>query len=176
MLRKILYKGCIYFSIFAIGYMCVVFSAIVYFNSPNHYHNTDKRFVIKKGMTLRQVINKLHDKEIIERPTIFLYLSQLIKGIDPKVRYGEYFFEKNTSYYKILKKMSHGYIFFRKVTIAEGFSSHTTISILNNASGLTGGLPKIVKEGSVLPETYFYSFNDTKASILKRMKGNPMEI
>ncbi len=170
MIRKFLYKACIYFSLCAIGYMIVVFSAIVYFNSPNKYHDTDKRFVIKKGMTLRQVVNKLHSEEIIERPTVFLYLSQLIKGLDPKVRYGEYFFEKHTSYYKILKKMSRGYIFFRKVTLAEGSSSHTAISILNSASGLTGEIPSKVKEGSILPETYFYSFNDTKAATLKRMQ------
>lgn len=170
MLRKILYKSCIYFSIFAIGYMIIVFSAVIYFNSPNHYHDTDKRFVIKKGMTLREVVEKLHTEEIIERPTTFLYLSQLIKGIDLKVRYGEYFFEKHTSYYKILKKMIRGYIFFRKVTVAEGFSSHTALEILNKSSGLAGDLPKKIKEGSILPETYFYSFNDTKAATLKRMQ------
>ena len=172
MLRKILYKACIYFSLSAVAYMLVVFSTIIYFNSPNHYHESDKRFVIKKGLTLRQVINKLHKEEIIERPTVFLYLSQLIKGIDPKVRYGEYFFEKNTSYYKILKKMSRGYIFFRKVTIAEGSSSHTTLAIINKSSGLTGDLPLNIKEGSALPETYYYSFNDTKASTLKRMQND----
>ncbi len=150
--------------------MLIVFSAIVYFNSPNYYHSTDKRFVIKQGMTLREVVEKLNAEEIIERPTTFLYLSQLIKGIDLKVRYGEYFFEKHTSYYKILKKMIHGYIFFRKVTVAEGFSSHTALEILNKSSGLAGDLPNKIKEGSILPETYFYSFNDTKAATLKRMQ------
>lgn len=172
MFRKILYKSCICFSICAIGYMLVVFSTIAYFNSPNYYHSTDKRFVIRKGMTLRQVINKLHDKKIIKRPTVFLYLSQLIKGIDPKVRYGEYFFEKNTSYYKILKKMSHGYIFFRKITIAEGFSNHSALAIINKSSGLVGDLPQNIEEGILLPETYFYSFNDTKLSILQRMQSD----
>ena len=39
---------------------------------------------------------KLHDEKIVKNPTAFLYISQLIKGVDPKVRYGEYFFEKNT--------------------------------------------------------------------------------
>lgn len=170
MIKKIIYKGCIYFSIFAMSYMVAISSAIIYFNSPNHHHENDKRFVIERGMTLRQVIEKLHEEKIVKRPTVFLYLSQLIKGLDPKVRYGEYFFEKHTSYYKILKKMSRGYIFFRKVTIAEGFSNHTTVAIINKASGLVGELPRNIPEGTILPETYFYSFNDTKVSTLKRMQ------
>lgn len=170
MLGKILRKSCICFSVFILIYLVVVFSTIVYFNAPNHYHDTDKRFVIKKGMTLRQVVEKLHEDKIVKHPTAFLYLSQLIKGVDLKVRYGEYFFEKNTPYYKILKKMIHGYIFFRKVTIAEGFSSHTAKIIIIRANGLTGDMPAEIPEGSILPETYFYSFNDTKKATVKRMQ------
>lgn len=170
MFGKILRKSCICFSVFILVYLVVVFSTIVYFNAPNSYHDSDKRFVIKKGMTLRQVVDKLHEEKIVKNPTAFLYLSQLIKGVDLKVRYGEYFFEKNTSYYKILKKMIHGYIFFRKVTIAEGFSSHTATLIIARANGLTGDTPPKIAEGSILPETYFYSFNDTKAATVKRMQ------
>ncbi len=169
MVRKILYKSCIGFSIFILAYLVVVFSTIVYFNAPNYYHDSDKRFVIKKGMTLRQVVEKLHSEKIVKHPTSFLYLSQLIKGVDLKVRYGEYFFEKNTSYYKILKKMIHGYIFFRKVTIAEGFSSYTAKQIISRANGLNGDIADI-PEGSILPETYFYSFNDSKEATVKRMQ------
>lgn len=169
-LAKILPKFCKYFSLSVFTYIILVFSIITYFNAPNSYHQSDKRFVVKKGMTFRQVAEKLHDEKIIKSPTTFLYLSQLIKGIDPKVRYGEYFFERNTSYYKILKKMLRGYIFFRKVTISEGLSSHSALKILNKSSGLVGELPEKIAEGSILPETYFYSFNDTKVATLNRMK------
>lgn len=170
MFGKILRKGCICFSVFILAYLVIVLSTVVYFNAPNQFHNSDKRFVIKKGMTLRQVVNKLHQEDIVQHPTAFLYLSQLIKGVDLKVRYGEYFFEKNTSYYKILKKMIHGYIFFRKVTIAEGFSSYTATHIIARANGLTGEMPNSIPEGSILPETYFYSFNDSKIATVKRMQ------
>lgn len=121
-------------------------------------------------MTLRQVVNKLHDEKIIKNPTAFLYISQLIKGIDPKVRYGEYFFEKNISYYRILHKMVRGNIFFRKVTIAEGLSTHSALRAIDRAAGLIGQLPENLKEGSLLPETYFYSYNDTKSGMVKRMQ------
>ncbi len=170
MLKRLLPKICVYFSASVLCYLVIVFGLITYFNAPNSYHRSDKRFVVQKGMTFRQVVEKLHSEEIIKSPATFLYLSQLIKGIDPKVRYGEYFFEKNTSYYKILKKMLRGYIFFRKITIAEGLSTHSSLAIINNSSGLVGNLPKNIKEGSILPETYYYSFNDTKSATLDRMQ------
>ena len=143
---------------------------IMYFNAPNSYHNQDKRFIIESGMTLREVVEKLHQEKIIKSPNSFLYISQLIKGVDPKVRYGEYFFERNISYYKILHKMVKGNIFFRKVTIAEGLSNNSALKAIQNSPGLIGQIPENLKEGSLLPETYFYSFNDTKLSIVKRMQ------
>lgn len=170
MLKKIISKVCLYFSIFTLGYLVTIFGIIMYFNSPNSYHTHDARFTIEKGMTFREVVEKLYAEKVIKSPTVFLYFSQLIKGLDPKVRYGEYLFEKNISYYKILHKMIRGYICFRKVTIAEGLSTKSAIANINNSQGLIGELPKYIKEGSILPETYFYSFNDTKLSILKRMQ------
>ncbi len=144
----------------------------MYFNAPNSYHSQDKRFIIESGMTLRQVVEKLHSEKIVKNPTAFLYISQLIKGIDPKVRYGEYFFEKNTSYYKILHKLTKGNIFFRKLTIAEGLSSDSALKTIDVANGLIGQTPEKIKEGTILPETYFYSYNDTKAGIVKRMQDS----
>lgn len=151
-------------------YLVVMLGIIMYFNAPNSYHREDKIFVIESGMTLRQVVDRLYEEKIIKNPSTFLYIGQLIKGIDPKVRYGEYFFEKNTSYYKILHKMIRGNIFFRKVTIAEGLSTFSAISIIESSAGLIGQVPEHIREGSLLPETYFYSFNDNKIGMVKRMQ------
>lgn len=159
------------FSVTVIAYLFLVLAVIMYFNAPNSYHTEDKRFIVESGMTLRQVVEKLYDEKIIKSPSAFLYIGQLIKGIDPKVRYGEYFFEKNISYYKILHKMIRGNIFFRKVTIAEGLSSKMAINIIDSSSGLIGEVPTDITEGSLLPETYFYSYNDTKTSIVRRMQS-----
>lgn len=162
--------GCATLSVLTIFYITLVLGVIMYFNAPNSYHKEDKRFVVEKGMTLREVVEKLHQEKVIKSPNTFLYIGQMIKGLDPKVRYGEYFFEKNISYYKILHKLIRGNIAFRKITVAEGLSTHSAISIIDQSAGLIGKLPESIKEGSLLPETYFYSYNDTKSGILKRMQ------
>lgn len=171
-MRKHLLTICTGFSIIVFLYLAAMLSMIMYFNAPNSYHRADKRFIIESGMTLREVVNKLHEEKVIKSPSAFLYIGQLIKGIDPKVRYGEYFFEKNISYYKILHKMVRGNIYFRKVTVAEGLSTHSALAIINQSPGLIGQLPEHIKEGALLPETYFYSYNDTKSAMVKRMQDS----
>ena len=59
---------------------------------------------------------------------------------------------------------------FRKVTIAEGLSTKSALLAVEKAVGLIGQIPESIKEGSLLPETYFYSYNDTKSGIIKRMQ------
>lgn len=170
-MKNFINKICIYFSSAVFCYLFAMFAVIMYFNSPNSYHQTDKRFVIESGLTFRQVVDKLQKEKIIKSHSAFLYLSQLIKGLDPKVRYGEYFFEKNISYYKIIHKMVKGNISFRKVTVAEGLSTHSALQIIDKSLGLIGQIPGGIREGELLPETYFYSFNDTKSFIVKRMQN-----
>ncbi len=142
----------------------------MYFNAPNKYHKQDKKFIIESGLTFRQVVNKLHKENIVRHPTAFLYIAQLVKGYSPTVRYGEYFFEKNLSYYKIMHKMVRGYVSFRKITVAEGLTSDSALKIVTNSHGLIGDLQEAIPEGSLMPETYFYSYNDTKMSVVKRMQ------
>lgn len=161
---------CATFSAIVLLYLIFLLCIITYFNAPNSYHREDKRFVIERGMTLRQVVEKLHDEEIIKSPGAFLLISQLIKGLDPKVRYGEYFMEKNISYYKILKKINRGFVYFHKITIPEGFSIDSAVKFIESAPGLVGKVPENLVEGSLLPETYFYSYNDNKLTTVKRMQ------
>lgn len=161
---------CATFSVFILLYLILLLCVITYFNAPNTYHSEDKRFIIEQGMTLRQVVEKLHEEGIVEHPDTFLVISQLIKGIDPKVRYGEYFMEKNISYYKILDKINRGFIYFHKITIPEGFTIDSIIKTIEASPGLRGKINYVPAEGTLLPETYFYSYNDTKQSAIDRMK------
>ena len=100
-MKEKFFKACATISIAVFSYLAIIIFIIIYFNAPNSYHHKDKRFIIDSGMTLREVVDRLYDEKIIKSPTTFLYISQLIKGMDPKVRYGEYFFEKNLLLEKI---------------------------------------------------------------------------
>ncbi len=176
-LIKIKHKIVNFFAIFSVAifiFMMSSLSVIMYFNAPNSFQKQDALFVVSNGLTFRQVVNKLYDEKIIAHPQIFLYLSRIIGGYNPKVHYGEYFFEKNSSYYKLLHKMVKGYNSFRKLTIAEGLSNSSIFDIIEHAPGLIGDIDvnwkNSLKEGALMPETYFYSYNDSKMATLRRMQ------
>jgi UPF0755 protein len=162
------------FSTIIFIFMMSSLSIIMYFNAPNSFQKQDALFVVKRGATFKQVVDKLYDEKIIAHPKVFLYLSRIIGGYNPKVHYGEYFFEKNSSYYKLLHKMVRGFNSYRKLTIAEGLSNSSIFDIVEHAPGLIGNIDvnwkRSLKEGSLMPETYFYSYNDSKMTTLRRMQ------
>lgn len=170
MLKKLILNILALFSVIVLSCLIAIFLLIMYFHSPNFYHDADKKFIIENGSTFTEVVNKLHQEKIIRNLRVFLYVSQIFKGYNPTVRYGEYFFEKKLSSYKVMHKINKGYVSFRKVTIAEGLSSDSVSKIIDKSYGLIGKMPKNIVDGAILPETYFYSYNDTKASTVKRMK------
>lgn len=170
MIRKIIVNTCTVFSVIVFFFLLFLLGLVMYFNAPNSYHREDKTFIIEHGLTFREVVEKLEREKVIRSPNAFLYIAQVVKGYDPTVKYGEYFFEKNISYYKIMHKINKGYIAFRKITISEGLSTNSALKIVKNSPGLIGDVPQNIPEGSLLPETYFYSYNDTKAATVKRMQ------
>ena len=58
----------------------------------------------------------------------------------------------------------------RRLTIPEGATTAEVLELLRKTDALTGDITIDVKEGDLLPETYFYSRNDTRDGVLTRMK------
>ena len=57
----------------------------------------------------------------------------------------------------------------RRVTIAEGLSSAQVTALLNDAEALEGTVD-VPPEGSLLPETYHYSWGDDRRDLVRRMR------
>ena len=58
----------------------------------------------------------------------------------------------------------------RRLTIPEGFNVHEVRKLLIQVEGLRGNISEPFQEGELLPETYHYSFGDTRNSLVKRIK------
>jgi UPF0755 protein len=57
----------------------------------------------------------------------------------------------------------------RRVTIPEGLSSHQVVALLLQTPGLRGEVAEAPAEGTLLPETYHFSYGDERAVLLARM-------
>jgi UPF0755 protein len=57
-----------------------------------------------------------------------------------------------------------------RFTVAEGLTSTEVVSLLNNTTALNGAITTPPSEGSLLPETYLYTYGDNRAAIIEHMQ------
>ncbi|TPG42817.1 endolytic transglycosylase MltG [Sphingomonas koreensis] len=124
--------------------------------------------VVHDGATLSSAADELQKAGAIRAASRFVMLSKLLGSSTP-IKAGEYRIPAHLSQSDILKLMQGGKTLQRLVAVPEGLPSVMVRDRLMAAKGLTGviGVPA---EGSVLPDSYSYERDDTRASVLKRMQ------
>ena len=89
---------------------------------------------------------------------------------DQKIQHGEYSFQGEISKLEIVKKLTSGNYYYRKLTIPECSSSKEILDIINSNVFLIGNVSKLPPEGSIFPDTYFFQRNDDKNVVISRMQ------
>jgi UPF0755 protein len=124
---------------------------------------------IEKGTGLRGTAAELEKNKIIRHHAVFL-LAAIVSGDATRLQAGEYEIAPRASSFSILNQMAHGRVYQRKVTVPEGLTTAEILSLLTQAQGLEGDLPQpLPAEGSLLPETYAYTYGETKIQMITRM-------
>ena len=156
----------------AIG--AVVFVAVcVYIFSTLHANNTVSEptlIVIEKGTTTKGVARALDDTYgLIDNALMFEIAARFI--YPGTLKAGEYEIPPFANTAEILSIIHSGKTFQRKITIPEGLTVKQIAILLDMADGLTGTLETLPDEGDLLPETYNYSYGDTRTQLITRMKN-----
>lgn len=124
--------------------------------------------VVPEGNGLRDISRILSDAGVIRNSVLFS-LGARVAGLAGKLRAGEFVFAPKMSMRTVAKHLATGKTVTRRLTVPEGLTAHAIISLVENSGGLSGRVHTPVREGAFLPETYFYSWGDTRTSILRRM-------
>ena len=90
--------------------------------------------------------------------------------IRKKIPTGEYVLDQNENTYSFLIKLFAGNYVTRKITIPEGMTVNKIIECLNQEPFLLGEITDIPSEGSIMPDTYYYKFGNTRQNIINRMR------
>lgn len=146
----------------------------IYPNSPSKLSDT-KEVTIERGSSGAIIARKLEKAGVINHPFIFRLLAKY-KGVGSYFQAGEYLFKSGITPQQVMQKMRDGEIILRKVTIPEGKTSAEIVEIINNAPELSGSIDKMPKEGTLLPNTYRYIKDETRASIIERMQKAQHEL
>jgi UPF0755 protein len=70
----------------------------------------------------------------------------------------------------VIAMLAKGETVARRLTIAEGLRVAEIFQLLANTEALQGELPPAPEEGSLLPETYFYAYGDSRVGLVRRME------
>jgi UPF0755 protein len=132
-------------------------------------HDTAKIIFIPAGASPSRIGTLLADAGVIRSVWLFRAAGRL-SGQARSLKAGEYQVPAGASTSEILALLVEGRTVQRRFTLPEGATIAEALQLLAAADGLDGRIEKHPAEGSLLPETYFYSFGDSRRSLVVRME------
>lgn len=128
-----------------------------------------RTLVIERGTGTADLSWRLEDAGIIHSAPVFL-AAVLVDGAHVKLKAGEYAFPPEISIADVRERLIRGDTVVRRFTIPEGLTAADAVRRVGEAEGLSGEVAPVA-EGSLLPETYRYSWGDGRADLLRRMRS-----
>lgn len=129
---------------------------------------TNLTVTVPEGASMNTAAAALEKAGAINSAREFTLLARVFGGGTP-IRAGEYRVPAHLSQADILKMLQGGRTLQRFVTVPEGLPSVMVRDVLMKSPQLTGKVD-VPPEGSVLPDSYAYDRDATRASVLKRMQ------
>jgi UPF0755 protein len=131
--------------------------------------------VLARGAGLAEIASQLRAARVIEQPWMFR-LAVRVLDRDRELKAGEYAFPSRVTPGTVIGMLSAGQTVARRLTIAEGLTVADVFRMLEETDALSGELPELPPEGSLLPETYFYALGDDRAELVRRMRRSMGEV
>lgn len=124
------------------------------------------RLIIPRGASLAQAASQLRRAGLIRHQRLFVIAARL-QGVTIKA--GEFEFTNQMPALAVMRWLADGKTVVRRVTVPEGLRSREVVRLLENAPGFAGTISSQLAEGSLLPDTYHYSYGDNRSEIVQRM-------
>jgi UPF0755 protein len=128
-----------------------------------------RTIVLARGSGAVEIARALAEEGVLAHPWLFL-LGAEATGQLHRLKAGEYEFEAAISPEGVSDLLASGKTVRHRVTIPEGLTSAEIAAILNGIPELDGGAEPVPPEGSLLPETYFFTLGDKRAALIERMQ------
>lgn len=125
--------------------------------------------VVPSGGGVKSIATILAKQNIIRSALVFEWSARVL-GDASGLQAGEFAFPAALSVREVIDILKAGKTVQRRLTVAEGLMSSQVVSQLNGTDGLEGILMVTPPEGSLLPETYYFSYGDDRQSIVDRMQ------
>ena len=124
--------------------------------------------VVPRG-TLAQVADSLTAQGIVRQPAE-MRLAALVTRGDGALHAGEFEFPAGASLRTVLRILRTGKALQHRLTIPDGLTAAQVAEVLEKGDALVGD-PVVPPEGSVLPQTYLYDRDTTRAMLAGRAEA-----
>jgi len=135
----------------------------------------DATVVLPRGSSVGRISRILEDNGVLANPNLFRIVVRA-SGQSKSLQAGEYLFPAHTSMRAVTEQLIQGDTVARRLTLAEGLTNHEILRVVSEAEALVGPVPKIGREGTLLPETYHYAYGDTREAVIGRMQQAMREL
>jgi UPF0755 protein len=132
-------------------------------------HEQSVIVMIQPGQSARQIGKLLKDAHAIDSAFTF-YLNAVLRRKASQMKAGEYEFPASRSLVSIMNQLTQGKVIQHKITIPEGLTINEVKILLLKEDKLKGDLTNDLIEGSLLPETYYFTRGESREAVLKRMQ------
>jgi UPF0755 protein len=127
--------------------------------------------VIPKGEGVSAIAERLEREGVISDRRIFVASALYFRAQD-KLKAGEYAIKKNASIREVLDTLVEGKAILYSVSFPEGLTSMQIIDRLKATDELTGPMPVVPPEGSLLPDTYRFAKGTSRDELIARMQND----
>ena len=129
----------------------------------------DTILIVPPSTGINIIAKELASRGIISKAFIFRVGVKFFSEQEV-MKAGQYLFPAHLSSRDVVKLLQTGKTVVHRITFAEGLTSTEIAAQLALTEGLTGDLSLPIAEGSLLPETYHFSYADPRSGLIKRMR------
>jgi UPF0755 protein len=128
-----------------------------------------RTLVVPAHTGIAAISELLAEQGVIRNKLVFEFVARL-SGRGTALKPGEYEIPAAASVMQTLDLLASGKTVRHRLTIPEGLTSAEIVELVRNAPALDGDSGPMPADGELLPETYIYSYGDSRTELIERMR------
>jgi UPF0755 protein len=125
--------------------------------------------IVPRAVSVGEIARLLYREGVLSDPLSF-QLGSRFDETAQRLRPGEYEFAAGISPSDVAAQMAAGRMVVRRLTVPEGLTTAQALDLVRAAEGLEGEIGEQPAEGELLPETFFYSWGDSRRQLVARSR------
>lgn len=136
-------------------------------NAPGPMAGSDDQIVmVPRGSGVIRIGQQLESEGLISDSRLFR-LAARYEGLDSSLKAGEYLIPADASMVDILELMHEGKVLLHPIQVIEGSTVAQAFRAIEAADFLSGDMPELPEEGSLLPETHAFTRGTSRQEVVQ---------